>query len=113
APIAAEDQGRLIATILADPRPHRSMTYQLRGPVEMDHFEIAQLIGEALGRPVTYHAADIDEWGARVPLPSFLVQHLCAIAVDYRAGVFGGPDTVIEQITGVEPMTFPQFLARA
>lgn len=112
APIAAEDQGRLIAAILADPTPHRGNTYPVRGPVEMDHFDIAEIMGKALGRAVQYQAADIDEWAARVPLPAFLVQHLCAIALDYRAGVFAGTDTIIEKVTGVAPMTFGEFLAK-
>lgn len=111
APIAAEDQGRLIAAILVDPMPHRGKTYPVRGPVEMDHFAIAQMMSETLGRPVEYEAADIDEWGARVPLPAFLVQHLRGIAPDYQAGIFAGTDAIIEKVTGVAPMTFRAFLA--
>lgn len=112
APVAAEDQGRLIAAILADPTPHRGNTYPVRGPVEMDHFDIVEMMGAALDRAVQYQPADIDEWAARVPMPAFLVQHLSAIAIDYRAGVFAGTDTIIEKVTGVAPMTFRQFLAK-
>jgi NAD(P)H dehydrogenase (quinone) len=36
APIAAEDQGRVISAILANPAPHSGKTYKLFGPVEMD-----------------------------------------------------------------------------
>lgn len=110
APLAAEDQGRLIASIFADPAPHRGKTYPLHGSVEFDYFEIAELIGKAVGKPVRYDAADIEEWRARAPLPAFLVQHLCAIAVDYQAGIFSGTDTVIEDVTGTAPMTFEDFL---
>jgi NAD(P)H dehydrogenase (quinone) len=42
APIAAEDQGRVIATILRDPAPHAGKVYPLYGPVEMHHYEIAE-----------------------------------------------------------------------
>src|SRR5260221_2496124 len=45
APIAAEDQARLIAAILTNPLPYRGKTYPLRGPVEMNYFEIASTIG--------------------------------------------------------------------
>jgi uncharacterized protein YbjT (DUF2867 family) len=41
APIAAEDQGRLIAAILEDPAPHAGKIYPLFGPVELDHHQIA------------------------------------------------------------------------
>lgn len=111
APIAAEDQGRLIAAVLADPAPHRGKTYPVCGPVEMDYFAIAEIMGKALGRPVRYEPADIEAWRARVPLPAFLVQHLCGIAPDYRNGVFEGTDAIIEQVTGVAPMTFGDFVA--
>src|SRR5690349_10310868 len=40
APIASEDQGRVIAHILADPRGHAGRIYTLHGPVEMSHTEI-------------------------------------------------------------------------
>jgi uncharacterized protein YbjT (DUF2867 family) len=113
APIAAEDQGRLIAAILTNPAPHRGKTYSLHGPVEMDHFAIADIISEALGRTVKYQPIEMDQWRERleqIPMPPFLVQHLCAVALDYREGVFAGTDTTIEQLTGMAPMTFKAFL---
>lgn len=110
APIAAEDQGRLIAAILADPVPHRGKTYSLHGPIEMDHFAIAEALSKALGRTIKYQPVDIDQWRAQARLPPFLVQHLCAIARDYREGIFAGTDAIIERVTGTAPMTFPEFL---
>lgn len=110
APIAAEDQGRLIAAILADPAPHRGKTYSLHGPVEMDHFAIAEALSGALGRTIKYQPVDADQWGARARLPPFLVQHLCAIARDYREGIFAGTDGTVGRITGTAPMTFQEFL---
>jgi NAD(P)H dehydrogenase (quinone) len=113
APIAAEDQGRLIAAILADPTPHQGKTYGLHGPAEMDHFAIADIISEALGRTVKYQPIEIDQWRERleqIPMPHFFVQHLCAVALDYRKGIFAGTDTIIEKVTGTPPMTFKAFL---
>jgi NAD(P)H dehydrogenase (quinone) len=62
APIAAEDQARLIAAILTNPVPHCGKTYPLCGPVEMNYFEIASTISEILGRPITYQPITIDEY---------------------------------------------------
>lgn len=109
APIAAEDQARLIAAILADPGPHRGNTYSLQGPREMDHFEIAEALSKALGRTIHYQPVDIDAWRERAQLPPFLVQHLCGVAPGYREGLFGGTDTIIEKVTGRAPMTFEDF----
>jgi uncharacterized protein YbjT (DUF2867 family) len=50
APIAAEDQSRLIASILLNPEPHVGKSYELYGPVEMDYTGIAAAVGEVLDR---------------------------------------------------------------
>jgi len=110
APIAAEDQARLIAAILADPGPHRDKTYSLQGPREMDHFEIAAALSAALGRTIHYQPVEIDAWREQAKLPPFLVQHLCGVAPGYREGLFGGTDTIIEKVTGKAPMTFEDYL---
>jgi uncharacterized protein YbjT (DUF2867 family) len=110
APIAAEDQARLIAAILAEPGPHRGKTYSLQGPREMDHFEIAAALSEALGTTVRYQPVEIDAWRAQAKLPPFLVQHLCGVAPGYREGLFGGTDTIIEKVTGKAPMAFEDYL---
>src|SRR6476619_6925494 len=54
APIAAEDQGRVIAGILDDPAAHKGKTYPLFGPVEYTYEETAKVLGRVLGRPVQY-----------------------------------------------------------
>lgn len=114
APIAAEDQARLIAAILADPAPHKGQIYSLFGPVEMDQAGIAKAVGEVLGRPVDYEPITIDTYrmqleGAGV-MPPFLIQHLCAVAQDYRDGIFAGTDDVIGRVTGKPPMTVQEFV---
>ena len=60
APIAAEDQGRVIAAILADPTDHAGKVYPLFGPKEMDEYEIAKILSEILARPITYIPMEID-----------------------------------------------------
>src|SRR6201993_5642161 len=49
APIASDDQGRVIAHILANPKGHEGKIYTLHGPVEMNHTEIAGGISKVLG----------------------------------------------------------------
>jgi uncharacterized protein YbjT (DUF2867 family) len=55
APIAAEDQARVIATILAEPAAHVGKTYTLCGPTELDQAGIAAAITEVLGRKISSH----------------------------------------------------------
>src|SRR5258708_1761945 len=114
APIAAEDQARLIAAILTNPLPYRGKTYPLRGPLEMNHFKLASTIASLLGRPITYQPITIDEYRQEVgqlSVSPFLVQHLFAVAMDCQDGIFAGTDDIIEGVTGKPPMTVQAFVA--
>lgn len=113
APIAAEDQGRLIAAILTDPAPHAGQTYQLCGPVEMDYHGVAAAMSEELGRTIVYQPMEIAEYRLQLEglnMPEQMIQHLCAVAEDYRSGLFRGTDQIIERITGIPPMTVQAFV---
>src|SRR5271163_3682084 len=48
APIAAEDQGRVIAAILTNPVGHAGKIYPLYGPKELSQYEIAGMLTEVL-----------------------------------------------------------------
>jgi NAD(P)H dehydrogenase (quinone) len=113
APITAEDQGRVIAAILENPDEHAGQVYPLFGAVEMNHYQIADAISEALGRPVRYEPADIQTWieGIRAQgFPEFLRQHLSNVAVDYQNGVFAGNNDLVERIGGNKPTTVQEFI---
>ncbi|QND37280.1 NmrA family NAD(P)-binding protein (plasmid) [Rhizobium leguminosarum bv. viciae] len=113
APIAAEDQARLIATLLADPVAHIGKTYTLHGPTELDQRGIVAAISEVLGRKISYQPLTIPAYRDRLEkfgLPEFLIQHFCAIALDYQNGIFSGADKIIAEVTGVPPMTVQDFV---
>ncbi len=113
APIAAEDQARFIAAVLDNPAAHLGRTYTLHGPVELDQEGIAAAIGEVLGIEVRYRPTTVAQYKQRLEaqdLPPFLVQHFCAIAIDYQNGIFSGSDQVIEQVTGARPLTVKEFV---
>lgn len=114
APIAAEDQARLIAAVLAQPSGHIGKTYPLFGPVEMNQQQIADEIGKVLGRTIVYRPSTPDEYRAHLEqyhLPEFLIQHFLAIAIDYQNGIFSGMDGVIAEITGRAPQGIGEFVA--
>jgi uncharacterized protein YbjT (DUF2867 family) len=115
APIAAEDQARFIAAILADPAPHKGKVYPLFGPIEMNQASIAEAVGQVIGRPVGYEPISIDAYRQRLEsagvMPPFLIQHLCAVAQDYQNGIFAGTDNIIGRVTGKPPMTVQEFVA--
>jgi NAD(P)H dehydrogenase (quinone) len=112
APVAADDQGRLIAAILANPAHHQGQIYTLTGPVELSHDQIAAELSEALNISVNYEPIEISAFAEELNAagyPSFQVQHLASVAQDYRDGIFAGTNNLIDVITGTRAMTVAEF----
>lgn len=116
APIAAEDQGRVIAAILRNPAPHGGKIYPLYGPVEMNHYEIVSEMSKALAREVTYYPIDLELFkkhlNSDAKFSDTFAQHLMSVAVDYQNGVFAGTNTLVKDLTGTSPMTVEAFVRK-
>jgi len=114
APIAAEDQARLIASILEHPSAHQGKTYRLFGPKEYTYAEAFEKISQILGRKITYERISLEafhEQWVKMGQP-FLAQHLVEVAKDHAAGIFSGTDEVIEHITGQPPMDLETYVRK-
>jgi uncharacterized protein YbjT (DUF2867 family) len=114
APIAAEDQGAVIAAILADPASHKGQTYPLTGPVELTPPEIAEIVGKTLGKQVRYERISPEQWvwnvhGKDVP---FVSQLLHGISFDHENGLMAGTNDLVEKIGGRRPMTVAEFVEK-
>ena len=116
APIAAEDQARVIAKILLNPGEHKGKVYPLYGEKEYTFAEIAAEIGKVVGKPLAYE--QIDAWelkklsgktGRTAPSDT-LWQHFEEIAKDHQNGVFAGTNDLVQKIGGKRPMGLPEFL---
>ena len=112
APIAAADQGRVIAAILAEPAKHAGETYPLFGRVEMDHDQMARELTEALGRTIVFE--DVSNYEYRKSMeaagvPAYTAQHLFAAMDDYKRGVMSGMNDNVERITGEKPLSVGDF----
>jgi NAD(P)H dehydrogenase (quinone) len=121
APIAAEDQGRVIAGILEDPAAHKGKTYPLFGPVEYTYEETAKVLGRVLGRPVQYKQVAFEEFqkafeaGRKTtgrPVNDFLFQHLREVAIDHQNGIFAGTNDLVEELGGRPPMALEVFIEK-
>jgi NAD(P)H dehydrogenase (quinone) len=116
APIATDDQGRVIAHILANPEGHEGKTYTLHGPVEMNHTEIASVMSDVLGAKIEYAPTTIGEFRDKMEnlykFPPFLVQHLVEVAQNYRDGIFSGVNDNVETITGMPALSVAAFLEK-
>jgi uncharacterized protein YbjT (DUF2867 family) len=114
-PIAADDQGRVIAALLKSPGGHIGKTIPISGPVEMDHEQIAAELTEALGRTIVFQDLPIDEYCRSLEamgVPPYIVQHLGGAMDDYQHGRMSGADNNVEKLTGRRSMTVGEF-ARA
>jgi len=137
APVAAEDQARLIVAILEHPTPHVGRTYPLFGPVELTHPEIAAIISRVIGKEVKYQQVPIEQFfeivGGRPKGPAqntamamysdpgpltggspktFLMQHLREAAIDHSKGILAGTNNYIAEIGSHQPMTVEKFVGR-
>jgi uncharacterized protein YbjT (DUF2867 family) len=113
APIAAADQGRFVAAVLANPEPHNRQIYPLCGPIELNHYEIASKLAHVLEIPVHYQPVEISEFAKALEAQGrspFLVQHISHVAQDYRDGIFSGANNLIEVVTGTAAMTVEEFV---
>ena len=115
APIAAEDQGRVIAELLVNPKGHDGKIYPLFGPMEYNVHEIAGILSEQLGRHITYQDISIDRYKEEAPKQGYhphFVQHISSVAQDCRDGLFAGTNTAVKDITGREPMGIREFIGK-
>ena len=120
APIAAEDQGRVIAGILEDPAAHKGKIYPLFGPVEYTYEETARVLGRVLGKDVQYKQVDFEEFSRALQASgknagrenSFLFQHLREVAIDHQNGIFAGTNDLVEKLGGRPPMTLEAFIEK-
>jgi NAD(P)H dehydrogenase (quinone) len=113
APIAGKDQAYVIAAILENPEPHDRQIYPLYGPVEMNHYEIADAISKTLGIPVRYEPLEVATFAEGLKakgFPPHLVQHLSNVAVDYQNGIFAGTNNLVEVIGNRTPMTVGDYV---
>ena len=99
---------------LFQPAAHIGKTYTLCGPTELDQAGIAAAMTDVLGRKISYRPLTIPQYRKRLEkagLPEFMIQHFCAVALDYQNGLFSGEDKFIAELTGKPPMTVQDFVA--
>jgi uncharacterized protein YbjT (DUF2867 family) len=116
APISADDQGRVIAHILARPAGHEGKIYTLHGPVELNYTEIAAAMSEVLGAKIEYVPTSIEVFKQKMEqlyeFPPFLAQHLVEVAQNYREGIFAGTNDVVEKISGTPALSISAFIEK-
>jgi len=114
-PVGAEDVARVIAALLADPRPHVGRVYHLTGPQSEDMHFYAREYSQALGRTITYQDIPVGPWRDGLlarGLPAHLVSHLATMADLHRAGRYDRMSDDVLGITGQGPLGVREFVRR-
>jgi NAD(P)H dehydrogenase (quinone) len=115
APIASEDQGRVIAAILNDPAEHAGKIYPLYGPKELTQYEVADILTQVLGRKITYAELEIRDFmeiWKKTGFSPYNHQHIAAVAQDCRDGIFSGTNDLVEKLTSQKPLGMLEYITK-
>jgi len=114
-PVAVEDIARVLATLLASPRPHIGKIYQLTGPQSENMHFYAKEYSKALGRTIAYQDIPVEPWRDGLlerGLPVHLVNHLATMADLHRAGRYDRMSNDVLTLTGQEPLSVQDFVRK-
>lgn len=113
APVAGEDLGRTVASILADPEQHIGQVYQLFGPEVLSYTELGEIVSQTLGKDIVYEQVSVQEMADLIGLGGYdyFKDHIGKTQGD---DVFGLPNFnhKIEEITGIPPISFAEFIKK-
>src|SRR5262249_23459541 len=113
-PVSTADVARVVAAVLADPRPHLGRIYELTGRRSQDMDGVAREYSDALNREVTYSDIPPEEWERelkRAGLPEHLTHHLMTMAELNRAGRYDRMADGVERVTGRPAMSIREFVS--
>ncbi len=110
--IDVRDVGACAAAVLLAPREHVGRAYDLTGPEALSGGEVATIIGEARGVPVTYmDVPALVARGAAVKSgqPAWNVEMLLSLFAYIKAGKAADVTDAVRSLTGRDPRTFKDY----
>jgi NAD(P)H dehydrogenase (quinone) len=114
-PIAARDVAEVIATILADPRPHIGKVYELTGPRSEDLTAMAAEFSDALHRPISYVDVPFQRWLDQelnaYDFPEHVRQHIATMAHLHSQNRYDRMTHDVEAIIGRPASSVRDFVA--
>ncbi len=112
APMPASDIARVVVGILEAPASHAGKAYQLHGPVEYSHEELAAVVGRVLGKEIRFEQVDVPTFLDLLGLGGneAFRNHFTSVRVDQQEGLLAGTDEVGTAIIGRPLMTIEEFI---
>jgi len=111
--VDTRDVAAAAAAVLRDPVPHAGRTYTLTGPEALTYHDLAQAIGDLIGRPVSYEARAPEAFRAgllEAGIPEWRADDLAAIARAYTDDE-NVPTGDLPELLGRPPTSLEQFLS--
>jgi NAD(P)H dehydrogenase (quinone) len=112
APMPAADIARVVVGILENPGPHIGQAYQLHGPVEYSHAELAKVVGKVLGKPIVFEQMEMMEFIKLLGFENDKMKkhHFQSVRIDQQEGLLRGTDDIGTRIIGRPLMTIEEFI---
>lgn len=91
---------------------HEGKAYDITGPEALTHAEIAERLGKAIGKPVTYYAMTPEQYKSslmQAGVPEWMADGLNELYAAYRAGYADCVTDAVPRIGGKTPIRFQQF----
>ena len=113
--VSREDVARSATAVLRNPAPHAGCAYDMTGPQALSLNDIARIIGEVWGKPVTYQDESLEEAyasRAHYGAPGWEVD---AWVSTYTAIASGELDVIsdsVQSLTGRPPLSLAELLHR-
>ncbi len=111
--VDVRDVARVAATILCNPETHARRVYTLTGSHALTLGEAAGMIGQRVGKDVTYTDIGEDAWAEQMRaygMPEWNIHLLLSLYQADKDGVTAPTTRDIEQVTGQAPHTFEAFV---
>ena len=117
APPSNEDIARVATGVLADPAAHIGKTYRPTGPELISPQDVAETLGQVLGRKVSYKDVPFETFSKAGIAQGFQPLELSQLryyAEDLKSGAFavGGPTNHVLEVTGQAPEDFETMARR-
>jgi NAD(P)H dehydrogenase (quinone) len=112
APMAAADVAKITANILEKPEGHGGQAYQLHGPKEFGHEELAVETGRVLGVDLPFQQVTASEFMDIIGLANntLLRRHFESVEIDQQEGRIAGLDDIGAKIIGAPLTTVEEFI---
>ena len=112
--VAQEDIAEAAVAVLRDPAAHAGRTYDLTGPQALTFAEMAAVVSEATGRPVSFHDESLPEaYASRASYgaPDWQVDAWVSTYTAVAAGQMAGVSPAVADLTGRPATSLAALLA--